>query len=526
MTPEGHLIQTMFRIPNKEQEEVDFVLNSTQFKLDANMGRRNLVAKARQEGVSAYVLARFTVACLTKPNTRAVVISHERSATERMLNRVHGYLDTLRGPKPVLENASKAELTFPKTGSMFFIGTAGAKKFGRGDTITHFHGSEVAFWDNPKDLISGALQAVPMHTGEVFLESTANGAGTWWHRTVTRAAEAKGQYKLHFFDWKDFPEYTIKMSPVESLELLKNLNREFEEPELVRGFSLTPGQIAFRRAKLEEMDFDLDQFRQEYPLTIDEGFIAAGNSFFRKTVYIHSPKWEELEPHLHGLVDHPYPEYTYFLGADPSGGVGGDDASIHIGCIETNEQVAEYSFNKIGPDHFGRKIAELGRRYNSAYAVVESNNHGITTLDHLSKDYSYGSIHRDKKQKNSLINLGYRTTERSKAVAAGLLRTRLRAYVLHSTLLRNELSTYVEDENGKLGAQEGANDDRVMALMMAHIGLLTAAQRASITVMGTPLDQVAPANMPLGEVMAEYERNLSGGFPISDQQEESWEGRA
>jgi hypothetical protein len=67
----------------------------------------------------------------------------------------------------VLEFASKREFTFPKTNSMFYIGTAGARKFGRGDTITDLHCSEYAFWENPVDLFSGLTDAVPLpHVGE------------------------------------------------------------------------------------------------------------------------------------------------------------------------------------------------------------------------------------------------------------------------------------------------------------------------------------------------------------------------
>jgi hypothetical protein len=40
---------------------------------------------------------------------------------------------------------------------MFYIGTAGARKFGRGDTITDLHCSEVAFWENAKELTAGLL---------------------------------------------------------------------------------------------------------------------------------------------------------------------------------------------------------------------------------------------------------------------------------------------------------------------------------------------------------------------------------
>jgi hypothetical protein len=86
-----------------------------------------------------------------------------------MLARVHYYLENLRGPKAVIKNSSKNELTFPKTNSMFYIGTAGSRKFGRGDMITDLHCSEVAYWEDPKSLITGLFQAVPRNGGEIVL---------------------------------------------------------------------------------------------------------------------------------------------------------------------------------------------------------------------------------------------------------------------------------------------------------------------------------------------------------------------
>ena len=78
-----------------------------------------------------------------------------------MLGKVHYMLDNIKGPAPTTKLANRNELSFPKTNSYFYIGTAGARKFGRGDTITHLHCSEIAFWQDPKSLVSGLYQAVP-----------------------------------------------------------------------------------------------------------------------------------------------------------------------------------------------------------------------------------------------------------------------------------------------------------------------------------------------------------------------------
>ena len=181
-TRESYIIESLLMIANKAGDDVPFILNPAQRKLDEDLTGRDIIPKARQEGISSYFLGLATVKCLYKRNTRAVVIAHEDKSTQRMLNKVRYFLDNIRGDlKPVLGSNSKNEITFPKTNSMFYIGTAGAKKFGRGDTITDLHCSEVAFWNNPKELTSGLSQAVP-RSGSLSLESTGLGVGNWYQR--------------------------------------------------------------------------------------------------------------------------------------------------------------------------------------------------------------------------------------------------------------------------------------------------------------------------------------------------------
>jgi len=138
---------------------------------------------------------------------------------------------------------------------VFYIGTAGSRQFGRGDTITDLHCSEVAFWKDPKSLLGGLFQAVP-RSGNISIESTGNGTGNWFHRSTMRAAAGSSRYRMHFLPWQDFKEYTVPLNDLEKSRILNNLSEEFEEVCMpARGF--TAGQIAFRREKLEELDYDL-----------------------------------------------------------------------------------------------------------------------------------------------------------------------------------------------------------------------------------------------------------------------------
>ncbi|KKL71136.1 hypothetical protein LCGC14_2097960, partial [marine sediment metagenome] len=221
MTPEALIIESLFRIANKEGEDVDFILNPVQKELDGNLTGRDIIPKLRQPGISSYFLARYTAACLRKRNVKAVIISHEGESTQRLLSRCHYFLNNMRGPSPVIGRSGVNIITFPKMDSMIYIGTAGSKKFGRGDTVTHCHCSEYAYWPNPKDILAGLLQAVPM-SGEIAIESTGNGVGNDYHRRVMRAYEGRSEWKCHFFGLRDaHNEYTIDLTPAEEQHVLR-----------------------------------------------------------------------------------------------------------------------------------------------------------------------------------------------------------------------------------------------------------------------------------------------------------------
>lgn len=517
ISDERHIIEGMFMIADKAGRDVPFVLNSAQADLLPRLiGRGHVVPKARQEGVSSLILALFTVRCLYRNNTRAVVISHDKESTERLFKRVKYFLDNLRGPAAVLETSSKREFSFPKTNSVFYIGTAGARKFGRGDTITDLHCSEVAFWDNPLDLTAGLFQAVP-RSGFICLESTGNGRN-WFYRRVMRGRTDASKWKVHFLDWVSFDEYDLELEPDEEAHVYNTLDQDLEEVELFNEHGLTLGQIQFRREKLDEFDFDIDTFKQEYPRTLEECFKATGRSIFHKVNYIEVRGWQRDTTNLHKLDMHPKKRGTYAIGADVSGGIGQDRSIAQIIGLENREQVGEWASDRIAPDVFAQKLAELGERFNFAYITVEANNHGIVTLNELRKIYPVHLIHRKQKVRETedhILDYGLLTTSKTRPLAIGSLRKDLaQSWVVHSPQLKDELDTFIENENGKMEAEEGCWDDRVIAMAMASYTYERACMK-----LGSVEEEIPYDNDPflIDNIIDELTKGHNRGYPIAPQ---------
>ncbi len=248
-------------------------------KIEAHAKRngrvRVLVLKARQQGCSTYIGARFYHNATHARGQQVFILTHEQSATENlfdMANRFHEHCPELVRPHTGAANAK--ELAFDVLDSGYSVGTAGTKAVGRSRTLQLFHGSEVAFWPNAGDHFAGVMQAVPDLSGtEVILESTGHGVGGEFHERWQTAEAGIGDYEAIFVPWFWSDEYRREVPPGFVLD--------DEELECMEQFGLELDQMVWRRAKILELK-DPMLFKQEYPATAAEAFEFSGHDSFIK----------------------------------------------------------------------------------------------------------------------------------------------------------------------------------------------------------------------------------------------------
>lgn len=227
-------------IVDKNQQEVSFILNFPQRHFIENMKKKNIILKARQMGFSSLILAFLTCKFIYQENERLVVVSHESSATQKLLDRVKYFIasyERKNNLKLPMKYNSRSEMVNESNNSTFYVGTAGSKSFGRGDTISGLHLSEYAFYSNPEEMLAGVLQALTPQ-GILFIESTANGFN--YYKTLWDEAEERG-FARHFYDptWLYTKEFLLQ-----------------KEKELGR------------------------LYPQEYPATAEEAFLTSGDMYF------------------------------------------------------------------------------------------------------------------------------------------------------------------------------------------------------------------------------------------------------
>lgn len=466
------IIEQYFTIQTKEKSVVSFIQNKTQNLIDEAREKLKvehkpvwiLILKARQLGVSSKIIADWVADCVLLDNTNCVLLSHEGEATKRLFAKAEFYVNNAK-IKPTLSTESQRELRFPKTNSWFYIGTAGSRAFGRGDTIHNLHMTEVA-WYQDQSIIVGLLQAVP-DGGEVIAETTANGLGDWFQIEWERAKNGESKFYPLFLSWMLDDQYRIKglnISPTE------------EEQHLMNVYSLDLEQIAWRREKIREFQTE-DLFKQEYPLTDREAFIFSGSGAFdAKALELYKLKTPtvgtllnrgeqvEFTPDPIGMwhiYKHPEPGNEYVIFCDPAEGKEAqekdpDYSAIHVLENSTCEQVAEYRFRS-EPFKTANELYLAGIYYNTARVGVERNGSGLATLAKLVEIYPTKRIYK----MDDSDEYGWVTNNQSRDLMITDLAEAIRLHLIkiYSKRTIDECLSFVRNERGKYEARQGTHDD-------------------------------------------------------------------
>lgn len=239
---------------------------------------RVIVLKGRQQGVSTYIEGRFYWLVTHRFGYRAFILTHDNEATNNLFDMAKRYHDHCPPIVRVAIEASNAkELIFSGLDSGYKLGTAGNKAVGRSSTIQLLHGSECGFWPNAAEHSKGIMQAVPNEIGtEIYLESTANGIGNYFHEQWQLAEVGESPFMAVFLPWYWQNEYAEPVS--EDFELYE------DDVEIQRLYGLSNEQLQWRRSKIKELSVSGSDgnkaFKQEYPLNAVEAFQATGKDSF------------------------------------------------------------------------------------------------------------------------------------------------------------------------------------------------------------------------------------------------------
>jgi hypothetical protein len=251
---------------------------------------RAMSLKGRQLGISTYVAARYYELVTTHFGQQAFILTHSLSATNnlfRIPQRFHENAPLL--VKPQVSTNNTKSLIFGGLDSGYSVGTAETKNIGRSATIQLFHGSEVAFWRNAAEHVTGIMQAIPSEGSEVIIESTANGVGNYFHEMWQKSVRGETEFLPIFLPW--FWETGYQLVPPQGFTLTGH------EKRLQSMYNLTEQQLAWRRGKIAEMSIGNHDgekmFAQEFPCNADEAFVVSTDDvFIRSDIVMHARKFK------------------------------------------------------------------------------------------------------------------------------------------------------------------------------------------------------------------------------------------
>jgi len=493
------------KISDKRSTIRPLVFNPVQRKLwaakhkayQAGRPRRFIILKARRQGITTLEMAHSFWTIATQANRRVIMLGHEDKATETMFRIATLFYERL--PEDVrpkrLTASNKRDLNLTVLRSLMTIATAGSKGAGRGDTLSKFHWAEVAWscggdQDLQRKLLSGLTEAASH--GEAVLESTPNGVGDLFHTRFKEAQAGKGDWTAAFFTWWDDPTYTVALTVEQAEEIRNTLTNE--EIVLAAAHGLTCGQIAWRRAKMEELG---RLFAQEYPEDSEACFLASGSCYFSKD-FINALLKGTPEHDSEGFVKFKGAEagHKYVIGADASEGIeGGDYAVAKVIDAETEEEMALFR-DRRKPEDFAHELVEIAKYYNGALIVPERNNHGHSVINTLVNQINWENVYHyldyDPVLRKSVPKTGWDTNGKTRPVMLSALREHIEKGWLkvHDRVLLGECRMFGPNETtGKIEALSGAHDDDIIATALAIQGREQALLQN--TLVGTSSSQAA-----------------------------------
>lgn len=170
------------------------------------------------------------------------------------------------------------------------------------------------------------------------------------------------------------------------------------------------------------------------------------------------------------LYRRPVERYPYVLGGDTAG----DGSDSFVGQVldnTTGEQVATLR-HQSDEDLFAKQMYCLGMYYNTALIGIETNwsTYPVMELERLRYPKQYVRESVDDYTHKVRHAFGFWTSTKTRPIIISELIKAVRddVSILNDDTTMGEMLTFVRDEHYKPVAEEGAHDDCVMALAIAH----------------------------------------------------------
>ena len=440
----------------------------------------NLVLKARQIGITWLAGGYALWKLLTKPGTRALVVSINEDEAIKVVNRIYDMFNSLpehlrfeveitkpsRGARPT----TLIEFTFPDGKISSLVGMPSTRRAGMGETATIVLLDEFSRHEYARDSWK-AMFPVADNGGQIIVISTANGVsneqtgeGNFYHHLYVNA-EAYGIH-TQFLAWDLHPDRDERW--------YEHVAKALPPSDRAEQFPRTPSDAFLNTG---ECWFDLEALAHyaEKPLKVIQ---PSGRMRFFPDATGRKAKIHWSEQGWIRVYAKPNPEHEYAIGSDCATGRGFDYNCAFVVDLQTMDLVAEL-YGKFALDEYAEQLHYLGRWYNTARIAVEmGGGYGepviISLRDGRKGRPTYPKMYRhrieDRADRHELANFGYPINTKTRPQLINQIEQAIRERTIEALPeeLLMECRTFVRQKTlPSPRAQEGANDDRVMAFGLA-----------------------------------------------------------
>lgn len=438
----------------------------------------SLVLKARQIGITWLAAGYALWKLLTMPGTRALVVSINEDEAIKVVNRLFDMFvslpDHLKFEAKITKPSRDArpstliEFTFPDGRISSVVGLPSTRRAGHGETATIVLLDEYARHEYARESWKATFPTAD-NGGQILVISTANGVsneqtgeGNFFHHLYVNA-EAYG-IETQFLPWDLHPDrdedwYTRNARALPSADRAEQFPRTPEDAFINTG----------------ECWFDLETlgwYSENHILDEDSRMKFVAN----QTGSSAKVSWEKKGPIR--VYAKPDPSHSYAIGADVATGRGYDYSCAYVIDLTSMALVAE-CHGKLEADEYAEQLHYLGRWYGNARIAVEmGGGYGepvvISLRDGRKGRPHYPKLYRhaiaDRADMHQLKNYGFPMNMKTRPLVINQIEQaiRERSIPAMTRTLVMECRTFVRQKtNPSPRAQEGANDDRVMAFGIA-----------------------------------------------------------
>lgn len=442
-----------------------------------NDNRFTVIVKARQLGFTTLAMADVLWHCLFQPGSNLLLVSKNQDSANKNLGMVkfmYQFLpDWMKERGPSLQKAAEYKLEFEFADGMKcqVKSFAGTETAGAGETATMVILDEFALMPDPTNTYRTIMPTTDAG-GRLIIISTARGAYNEFAKIYKNAKAGQNQFVPLFQPWS-----------------ASRLISEKEYESKRREFAANPWE-----------------FYSEYPSNDVEAFRESGNPRFVNLPHDVSDSFArgtltEDEYGVHFDIDedghfwvsdtYPDPGFSYYIGADPAQGRGGDYSTAHVLSVDEDGMpriVGFYRANTVEPVQWAAEMDKLGRFYTGKYgaamlAVEDQGGQGQLPINELHRNLAYPRPYvfrptgRKGVQRSDRLFSFPMSADRRRMVVDKLAeylanansdRPSLRG--IHPQLLE-ELHQFVRQElpggGVRYAADYGCHDDLVMSLAIA-----------------------------------------------------------